>query len=94
MAAASTTLPSLEAMGPLRLPSAPPPGRERTRCLADGQIGPRAVAAVAHPGAVAGADCGVLCCLGVTEPGGAVAMFIESPWYVIRMPGGVGVEAS
>lgn len=77
VAAASITLLSLEAMGPLGLPPAPP-----SRCE------------VAHPRAVAGAIREVLCCLGAIEPGGSVAMVIEPPWYVIRMSGGVGVEAS
>ena len=61
MAAATITLLSLEAMGPLGLPPAAPSGRERAGCLADVQIGPRAVAAVAHPGAVSGFALKVLC---------------------------------
>ena len=54
---------------------------------------PRPVAFVAHPGAVAGPACAVLCGPEATEPGGPVVMFIEPPWYVIRMPVGVGGEA-
>lgn len=93
MAASSIMLLSVEALGALGLAPTAPARCERARCLADSEIGSRAVAAVAYPGAVAGLAGKVLCALGTTEPGGAVAMFIEPPWYVICMPGGVGGEA-
>lgn len=61
MAAEPITLLSLETMGPLVLPPAAPSGREHARWLADVEAGPRAVAVVGHPGAVAGLAREVLC---------------------------------
>ena len=96
MGATQAKMLPMEAMGTIRLPAIAKAGRECETGLEHMQVGSWSVAFEPKPGPCHGPALEIFQWPGSAEFSGSimVTQSTEPPWYVIRMPGGVGGEAS